>query len=95
MVFVALDGRDAGRVGERIVSTAAALNAVQRGSIRYAVSPARFRLCLPKTRVPRTPLPCFERRPRGCRGMTIVRLMRNGMFVEPAAVHARAELKVM
>jgi len=28
-------------------------------------------------------------------GMTIVRLMRNGMFVEPAAVHARAELKVM
>ena len=91
MVFVALDGADASRVGDRIVSTAARLETVQRGSIRYAGSPAAFSFVLARNATPESVVAALRRATAGMQvSMKIVRLVRDGRLVEPAAIHADA-----
>ena len=85
MVFVALDGPDASRVRDRIASTAANLTAVQRGSLRYAESPAAFSFVLAtRGAKPDATVAAFRKATAGMQvSMTIVRLMQDGRLVEP------------
>ena len=91
MVFVALDGPDASRVGDRIVSTAAGLETIQRGSVRYAGSPAAFSFVLARNATPEGAVAAFRKATAGMQvSMKIVRLVRDGQLVEPAAGDADA-----
>ena len=95
IIFVALDGPDASLVGDRIKSTAGALGAVQRGTVRYAASPAAFSFMLAKDATADDVVGAF-RKAMGAKRvtMTIVRVMRDGQLAEPSTVHARAGGKV-
>ena len=94
IVFVALDGPDASLVGDRIRSAAAALEAVQRESLRYAASPAAFSFMLARDATPDRVVDAFRKALGGKHvTMTIVRVMRDGRLSEPPAASARAETK--
>lgn len=87
IVFVALDGPDAARVGKRLVAAGAAQKPVQRGSVRYAASPAAFSFVLAEDVAPEAAIGGFRNAVAGTQvTMTIVRVMRDGALLEPAAV---------
>jgi hypothetical protein len=84
VVFVALDGGDATRAGQRIASAAATVKGVDRASVRYAASPPAFSFALARDAAPDAAVAAF----RSAVGamdvrMTVIRLLRDGALVDP------------
>jgi hypothetical protein len=84
VIFVALDGNDATRVGERIARAAGHVPGMQRLSVRYAVSPPALSFALANNVAPDKALAAFQKAVAGMDvRMRIVRIMRDGTLVDP------------
>jgi len=84
VVFVALEGGDATRIGDRIAAAAPNVRGVQGGTLRIAVSPPAFSFALDARQVPEAAVADFRKAvKRAAVGMTLVRVMRNGALLEP------------
>jgi len=84
VVFVALAGRDAARIGDRIAAAAPGVRGVQAGTLRIAVSPPAFSFALDARQPPEAAVAGFRKAVKGAAvGMTLVRVMRDGALVEP------------
>lgn len=85
VVFVALEGADAGRIRDRIVAAAAGVPGARRDTVRFSASPPAFSFALEGKMAPDTALAAFRRAVSGKDvRMSIVRLMRDGALVDPA-----------
>ncbi|HLX30397.1 MAG TPA: hypothetical protein VKV24_18110 [Casimicrobiaceae bacterium] len=85
VIFVALDGNDATRIGQRIVSAAARVPGMQKASLRYAVSPPAMSFAVAKVVAPDKALAAFQKAVAGMDvRMRIVRIMRDGALVDPS-----------
>lgn len=84
VVFVALDGRDATRSGNRITAAAAAVPGAQKGSVRFASSPPAFSFALARNASADEALSRFRKAVTGLDvRMSVIRVMRDGVLVEP------------
>ena len=84
VVFVALDGAEATRVGSRIVAAAARVKGVDRASVRYAPSPPAFSFVLARDVPPDQAVAAFRSAVDGIDvRMAVIRLVRDGALVDP------------
>ena len=84
VIFVALDGNDATRIGERIASAVVRVPGMQKASVRYAVAPPALSFAVAKDVAPGKALAAFQKAVAGMDvRMRIVRIMRDGALVDP------------
>lgn len=84
VIFVALEGRDAALAGARIVSAARRVPGTEPASVRYAAAPPAFSFALAKNVAPDKALAAFQMAVKGMDvQMRVVRIMRDGVLLEP------------
>ena len=94
VVFVALEGRDAPRIGRLMTNTAPTIQGLRRGTLRYTSSPPALSFALAKEAVPDQAVMRFTNAVKGLDvRMRVIRMLRDGVLVDPTTSNMSQQLQ--